>query len=303
MSRSKAQLLPSALDPSDALAQLNEGFRAAYAARREAVLAALGPAVAQVEDSLYLRLEGRRMVGPARTRRYHEFKVISHLPLAIQASLDDAGGALAATARARLEELERRAAAATDSLGERSFDPLQHARQLRILGASRAFMAATRKAGEVEREALDEFLRARVPDIRVNLEDATRDQLQTMHATFGEWVQTMRAEQWSQLLVVIGASHMARTGNIAAQYFSVALGERWQGRFAQEDQDPARRILISEAATDEQAAFTLLAMHVFDRRAANSFFGEEGRLGRDVLADAAEQQLSAMFRAQPQPAD
>lgn len=297
----------SALDPSDPMAQLNDGFRAAYAARREAVLAGLGPAIAQVDDSLYLRIDGRRLVGPARTRRYHELKTVCHLPLAIQAILDhvddEVRGAPGESARMQLQELQRRAAAVADSLTQRALDPPTLARQRRIIAASLAFITAVLETGALEREALDAFLQARMPDIRANIEDATRDQLQTMHATLRDWVQEMSAGQWSRLRVVVAASHMARTGNLAAQYFSLALGDRWEGRFEHEDPEADRRVLTAENVADEQAAFALLAMHGFDRRAANSFFGEEGRLGRDVLADAAERQLIDMFGARPRPAD
>ena len=296
------QAPPTALDPSDPIAQLNDGFRAAYAGRREAVLNTLDPAIAQVDDSLYLRRAGRRLVGPARTRRYHELKTLCHLPLAIQSIVDDARGPLGESARAQLLELQRRTAAVAGSLAGRGFDAPQLARQHRLLAASLAFITTTLTAGQVDRDALDGFLGGTMPDIRVNLEHATRDQLQTMHATFRTWVQEIDPEAWSRLLVVVGASHMARTGNVAAQYFSVALGDRWEGRFQQENEHPHKRVLISENATDEHTAFALLAMHVFDRRPARSFFAEEGRLGRDVLADAAERQLAEMFGARPQSA-
>lgn len=294
--------VPAALDPSEPLAQLNDGFRAAYAARREAVLAGLGPAIAQVEDSLYLRIGGRRMVGPARTRRYHELKTICHLPLAIQAILDDVSGAPGESTRLHLQELQRRAAAVADSLAALALEPAALARQRRILAASLAFIADALATGWPGPAALDAFLRARMPDIRANIEDATRDQLQTTHTTLRGWLQTMSPEEWSRLQVVVAASHMARTGNIAAQYFSLALGDRWEGRFEREDPHADRRVLTAENIADEQAAFALLAMHGFDRLAANSFFGEAGRLGRDVLADAAERQLIEMFGARPQPA-
>jgi hypothetical protein len=288
---------PAALDPDDPLAQLNDGFRAAYAARRELALARLGPAIALIEDSMILRLAGRRLVGPARTRRYHELKTLCHLPLAIQAILDDI--TLDEPARGQLLELQRRAAEVAASLVDRGLEPGPLARQRRILTASLAFIAEVTSAGRVDREALDAFLRARMSDIRGNLEEATADQLRTMHTTLGAWVRDMSPEQWSQLRVVVGTSHMARTGNVAAQFFSLALGDRWEGRFEREDEHADRRVLAAENVVDESAAFALLAMHRFDRRAANSFFGEEGRLGRDVLADAAERQLAAMFHARP----
>jgi hypothetical protein len=294
---------PHMLDPADPLDQLNEGFLEYYAARQRAVLAALGPALACVDDWMYLRIGGQRFVGLVRPRLFHDLKVLCHLPLAIQAILGDAGGEPDAQARARLFELDRRTAAVADGLADRDFDSAQLERQRRIIAASRAFMARTLALRRVGEATLHAFLRDQTPDIRLNLADATSVQLTATHAIFGEWVDAMSVEQWSQLRVVVGAAHMARTGNLASQYFTLALGDRWEGRFETEDGDAARRVLTSEDATDEQTAFALLATHAFDRRAANAFFGEEGRLGRDVMADAAEQQLAAMFGARPKPAE
>jgi hypothetical protein len=290
------------LDPSDPLAQLNDGFHEYYAARQRAVLAELGPAIACIEDWLYLRVDGRRHVGLVRPPRFHELKVLCHLPLAIQAILGDAGGALDETTRGRLIELDRRSAAAQPGLTARDLTPAQLERQHRLLGAARAFLARTLDAGGADEATLRAFLREQTPDIRENIAEAAACQLDAMHAIMRAWVASMSRAQWSKLRVVVGSAHMARTGNIASQYFSLALGDRWEGRFEKEDEHVERRVLTSEDAVDEETAFALLTTHAFDRRSANAFFGEEGRLGRDVMADAAERHLEAMFGARPKPA-
>ncbi len=63
--------LPAALPASDPLATLNQTFRDAYAARRDALLPSLEPVIAQIDDLLILRHRGERLEGPARTRRDH----------------------------------------------------------------------------------------------------------------------------------------------------------------------------------------------------------------------------------------
>ena len=94
---------------------------------------------------------------------------------------------------------------------------------------------------------------------------------------------------------------MARPGNVAVQYFSITLGETWEGRFDQEDLQPGKRVLASETSFDEAAAFALLATHVLDASVGKRFFGEEIRLERDLLADAAERLLAQMFHKEPEP--
>ncbi|WP_437759305.1 RidA family protein [Sorangium sp. So ce1389] len=291
----------AALDPSDPLGALNQAFLDAYAARREAVLASIEPIIAQIDDSLILRRGGRRLEGPARTRRYHELKVVAHVPLAVHALLSGRRGALDGGARARLDALRHRIIAAAEGLERRGFTPEQLARQRRILDASIALLDEALAAGDVAPEALSAFTRAQTRDVLLNAEDAARDQIETMHATVEAWKQQMTAEERDRLRAVVAVSHMARPGNVAAQYFSVTLGETWQGRFDQENLRPGKRVLTAEATFDEAEAFALLATHALDAGVATRFFGEETRLARDILADAAERILAGMFHKEPEP--
>ncbi|XXT23606.1 hypothetical protein WME94_18880 [Sorangium sp. So ce429] len=291
----------AALDPDEPLGALNQAFLDAYAARREAVLASIEPIIAQIDDRLILRRGGQRFEGPARTRRYHELKVIAHVPLAVHALLSGRRGALDGGARGRLAALRERITAAAGDLDGRGFAPEQLARQRRILDASLALLDEAVAAGGAAPEALTAFSRAQTRDVLLNAEDAARDQIETMHATVEGWKQQMTQEERGRLRAVVAVSHMARPGNVAAQYFSVTLGETWQGRFDQENLRPGKRVLTAEATFDEAEAFALLATHALDAGVATRFFGEETRLARDILADAAEQILAGMFHKEPEP--
>ncbi|WP_437290836.1 hypothetical protein [Sorangium sp. So ce406] len=296
----------AALTPGDALGDLNQAFLDAYAARREAVLATIEPIIAQIDDSLILRRGGQRFEGPARTRRYHELKAIAHVPLAVHALLSGRrwaldGGALDGGGRRRMAELRQRIAAAAGDLDRRGFTPEQLERQRRILDASAALLDEASATGGVAPEALTTFARAQTEDVLRNAEDAARDQIETMHATVEGWRRQMTPEERDGLRAVVAVSHMARPGNVAAQYFSVTLGEAWQGRFDQEDLRPGKRVLTAEATFDEAQAFALLATHALDAGVATRFFDEETRLSRDILADAAERILAGMFRKAPEP--
>jgi hypothetical protein len=289
------------LEPSDPLSTLNAAFREAYAARRKAVLDTLGPVIAQIDDLLILRHRGQRLEGPARTRRYHELKAINHLPLALHVLLSGRRGALDEATRGQLTALRPLLTQAEASLEHRGFTPESLERQRRILEASRVLLERVLTEGGVVPEALSAFTRAQVPDLVRNSEDAARDQLETMHATVEAWKQRMTPEEHARLRAVVAVSHMSRPGNVALQYFSVTLGETWEGRFDQEDLQPGKRVLAAETAFDEAAAFELLATHALDASVAVSFFGEETRMERDLLADAAERLLAKMFHQEPEP--
>ncbi|WNG42738.1 hypothetical protein F0U60_00470 [Archangium minus] len=291
----------AALEPADPLLALNEAFRGAYAARRKAILDSMGPVIAQIDDLLILRRGGQRFEGPARTRRYHELKAINHLPLALHVLLADRRGALDAPLRSQLTELQQLITTAAASLDRRGFTPEQLARQRRILDASLALLEQVLAGNSFAPEALAAFTRAQTPDILRNSEDAARDQIETMHATVEAWKQQMTPEERAELRAVVSTAHMSRPGNVAMQYFSVTLGETWEGRFDQEDLQPGKRVLAAEASFDEAAAFELLATHALDSSVGTRFFGEEIRLERDLLADGAERILAEMFHKEPEP--
>jgi hypothetical protein len=290
-----------ALEPSDPLCTLNTAFRDAYAARRRAVSDSLDPVIAQIDDLLILRYRGQRLEGPARTRRYHELKAINHIPLALHMLLSGRRGALDEALRGQLTPLRPLITQAAASLEHRGFTAESLARQRRILEASLALLEQVLAADSVVPEALSTFTRAQVPDLVLNSEDAARDQLETMHATVEAWKQRMTPEERARLRAVVAASHMSRPGNVALQYFSVTLGESWEGRFDQEDLQPGKRVLAAETAFDEAAAFELVATHALDASVAVRFFGEESRMQRDLLADAAERLLAKMFHQEPEP--
>jgi hypothetical protein len=111
------------LDASDALAALNELFLDAYAARRSEILARMGPAIAQIGDRLILRRGGQRFEGPARTRRFHELKGITHVPLAIHRLLSGRRGALDDATRHRISALRRLTAAVAGDLDRAAASP------------------------------------------------------------------------------------------------------------------------------------------------------------------------------------
>jgi hypothetical protein len=125
-----------------------------------------------------------------------------------------------------------------------------------------------------------------------------------MHATVEAWRRQMTPEERDRQRAVVAVSHMARPGNVSAQYFSVILGETWQGRFDEEDLRPGERVLTAETTFDEAEAFALLATHALDAGVATRFFDEETRLSRDIiLADAAERILAGTFHKEPQPVE
>ncbi len=94
----------------------------------------------------------------------------------------------------------------------------------------------------------------------------------------------MPAEEWGRLRVVVIGSQMPRRDNAAVQYFSRLLGEGGEGR----------RLVYAEALYDEGRALNLLGTHQLDREVGAAFFGDPGRMERDLLGAAAAEYLRTL---------
>jgi hypothetical protein len=92
-------------------------------------------------------------------------------------------------------------------------------------------------------------------------------------------------EERGALHVVVAGDHQARVRSLPMQYFKKLLGEP-----ASEE----RRVTYAEGVRDERAAFELVGAQRLDRCMARAFFGEEKRLQRDILGDAAAQELAGL---------
>lgn len=278
------------LRPSDPLSPLNAAFRTAYAGLRNQVLAKSSPIIIQIGDKMVLLENGVRTEAPALSYRYHELKAVVHVPLALYVILSP--GADAKLAEAKLNELrEYRALVvqARTSVERRDFRPEQRERQLRMIDRSLAFIDTTLHTGMVSRAALRQFTLSLSDDIQANIYEAAEDQIHTMDKQLQAWRAEMTPEERERLRVVVGAAHMPRVGNLAMQYFSVALGEPYEGRYEEEERNSDFRLIYGESMFEEQDALRVLATHLLDADIGVYFFNDAQRMHRDLLADAAEE--------------
>ena len=81
---------------------------------------------------------------------------------------------------------------------------------------------------------------------------------------------------------VVMGSAMPRQGQIVVQYFARLLGEPGEGP----------RIIYAEGLWAEDRALDLLGKHLLDGPIGRDFFGDDRRMMRDLLADAAKEYLA-----------
>lgn len=280
---------PGVANSPEALLTLNKAFRAAYARGRAATLAQTTPVILHQGDSVVLFHGARRIEIDYMPRLYHELKTFAHVPLALYVMTHPRGyGQLGEERLVELRRFRELVVAARAEIAKRGFTATQRERQEKLVSQSLAFLDGQLAERSVNREQLADFTRAVGPLQLANADDAARAQLEALHTQVMAWKKELPAADWKHLRVVVMGSHTPRRGNLAMQYFARILG------------DPVddRRLIYAEGLGDEKRALDLLGTCVLDTGVGASFFGDELRMHRDLLADAATKHLQSVVGSQ-----
>ena len=277
---------PAPPDPAaDPLAVLNRSFRTAYQRGRAETLARAGPVILAEGDDLVLLHDGRREAVTYVPAAYHDLKAVAHVPLALYVLLAPFGdGTLAPERLDGLRRYRAQVAAARDGLAGRGFSAAVLGRQRQILAESLGFLDGVLERRRASGAEVRAFARRLGPLLLANAEEAARLQLDALHARTTAWRRQLGAADWGRLHVVVVGSAMPRRGNLAVQYYARLLGEPGEGR----------RLIYAEALWDEARARDLLGTHLLDTAVGDAFFGDDRRLHRDLLADAAAAYLERL---------
>jgi hypothetical protein len=270
---------------ADPLLEMNKEFRRTYARAREDLLARSGPVLVVRGDDLVLIRGGKRTEVRAVPPVYHTLKAVAHVPLTVYVLLASTGDAPIPAGRlAELSAYRRRVAEAGKSLKGRGLSAEVLQRQDKILSASLRFLDKALEAKAVKPGELVELARGVAPLVMANAADAARAQLEGVHKQVRAWRGELTAAEWKSLRVLILGPALPRKGNVMTQYFARLLGERGEGG----------RILYTEGVFDVPRALDSLGTLLLDTRIGADFFGDEGRMQRDLLADVAQEQLKKM---------
>jgi hypothetical protein len=290
------------LEEPDPLATMNAAFRTAYAELRSEAIRDSGPVIIQAGETMILIRNGVRTEAKATTPRYNVLKSVAHVPLALYVMLvHGADSPLDEAALGRLRDYRLLVEKGRDSIATRELTSAQHDRQLRLFDRSLTLIDTTLRDDRVTKADLLQFTRSQKDDILANAYEAADDQITTMDRQFKAWQAEMSAEERKQLRVAVGTAHMARVGSLAMQYFAVALDEPYEGRFEQEQmKDSDFRLLVLESVFDEQGIANAVGTHIIDADIGDSFFGDNQRMHRDLLADPTEEIIAKKFGVRPE---
>src|SRR5437763_1505550 len=92
------------------------------------------------------------------------------------------------------------------------------------------------------------FARSVGPLLLENAAAAAGSELDALHTQVSAWRRRLTEAEWARLRVVVVGAHMARTGEVASQYFARLLGEEAEGN----------RWIFAESLFQEGQALDLL---------------------------------------------
>jgi hypothetical protein len=270
------------------LADLNSTARAIYADGRAALLAAADPVIVVAFDDLILHHGGKVLKQGYTPPIYHRLKGLAHLPLGIGgAVIPVASGAVAADNwRDDLARLSKAATAVADDIEAFDTDEPTKAAARKMTDASIAYIEACRAADTApDWVTFQAYARAIAPPTLALATVAANTQLDGLHALVQRWKAEVGPEAWAKLHVLVLGPKTPRVDNLAYQYFVAELGPG----------SGETRVIYTESVFDEKAALQLLGVLLIDRRVGEAFFGDPGRMERDLLADAATAKVLRLF--------
>jgi hypothetical protein len=277
---------------------LNNASRAAYRHAKEAALARSGPVILVEGDVLVLRRGSERTEVRFIPEVYHTLKAFAHIPLAVDVLLRrvgdgdgdrdrDAPGGTGRLDEGLVEELRNYRALVVDArIATLRLSGEQARRQERIIAATLELIDAVLESRTCTGARRVAYSRSMAPLLLANIDEAARAEIDALHRLVGSWRESMPAEQWRRLTVMVLGRQTPRKDNLASQYFARLLGEPGEGR----------RLIYAEGLFEEAQALDLLATRVVDGQVAVDFFEDPERMYRDVLGDAARTYLARLFR-------
>lgn len=280
MSAEPKEVPPAPASTDTPLDAVNEQFHEAHEAARNQARHD-GPVLVVLADELIVFVDGARRAYSFSPPLFHVLKSAAHAPVALFALCERAPSELSSALSALHDHICQalvRLSGAELELEDAVRDDVRSVLE-RTRDLAHALQAGT------GRERVDAFAAAVGPTLLRLAHAATRVQLAALHAHASEVLGTLSPQQRRALHVVVAGDHQARVRSLPMQYFKKLLGEP-----AAEE----RRVTYAEGVRDERAAFELVGAQRLDRCMARAFFGEEKRLQRDILGDAAALELESL---------
>ena len=266
------------------LQDINRSFINAHSAAREFDLAT-GPVILYRNGQLVLITNDTKVTANVILPAYHTFKVFAHIPVAIYLMLSPQGGGpidsmnlqLLRSYYKKLEYVQR-------NINQITLNSTDLQNQKIILSKSMQLLKTIIDNERFNIKELISFTQGMLPFISANIENAARNQLDSIHRQVMAWKSEMAPERWKKLRVAIQGAVLARDGDLTKQYFKRLLHIEKEGL----------RLVYKELYFPPTPMLTLLATRSIDRGISVAIFNNPDRMFRDVLSDAAASYIRIM---------
>jgi len=267
---------------TDALDAGNRAFREAYDGARDAVRQQV-PVLIVLPTEIALHRQNQRCAVPYSRPSFVRAKCAAHMAVALFAlTCDESDREQARAGLARsIEHLSGAIRGPQPSDSELS-------REIRALLEVCLDFARAAHEDPPSEPLRTEFASDAGPRILRVTELATCEQIAGLQEAVDTIFKQLSSDEQAELQVVVVGDHQARARSLGMQYFKRRL---------REDEGTDRRVTYGENIEDEQEAIALVATRRLDQRIALAFFGDEHRLQRDVLGDAAKRCLDRLHFA------
>lgn len=278
---------------SDRLEDLNKRFIEIYEAARGVLIETqMNKALIVVHGERMLFFHGSRepqTITGIRPPLYTKLKTLGHVPLAIYSLLTLEAGApvLSDETLTQLSEYRNRLVDCAATLDAREHvEGGELPRPVTVYERSLAFLDTVIERLRVSETALDAFTAGMTDDLHCLFAAAARAQLDAVHERIRALRETvLTPREWKDLRVVVMGPHMAHKDDLFLQYFAHVLHTPLY---------TDKRLVYFEG-DDEDGALALLGTTLIDGRLSRAFFGEENRMHRDILSNAAKRYLSELL--------
>lgn len=283
-------------DPYDGIiADLNQAFHYSYNNLIHETHNKLGkkgyPVIIMFGDKVMLFHDGKQETVEVIPHLYHRIKSISHISFGVFITLATNGiGKLKEVVKTDLEHEKELIESALEILDEEPIPEENMPTQRATLENAVTLIEDVLENGEILESRLSEFGKQNAPLYLDNAAFGAQLELDILHKNVMRWKKEIGDENWDALYVVICAGHQARYRELTRQYFQKLLHEIDVVGGNMED-----RVVYAEHIHEVDAALDLLARHINDQAASNTFFGDKMRLQQDLMSEGAAKYLDELL--------
>lgn len=268
---------------TDDLAASNTELRGFFNEARRKVLAS-ETFVLVGGDELYFYRNGKREVARYTPQEYHDLKAVAHVSLAMYGLFVTLGeGPYDESALGRIAAYRTKVEAAHKQVQQHGYtndNPDGRLRQSALFATALDVLTKAHNERKFTRTELDAWCASQTEPLMQNAYEASLAQLEGLNREMTRWMDSLTPAERSSFHAVVSGSHQAREDNLQMAYFRALFDEPGPVE---------ERLVFAESVFDERGLWNMMGTHILDGNASRAFFGDDKRLQRDLLGDAARE--------------